>query len=844
MANELTGDFEAVLQVSERTLNRLMASLHQNADGTNMPRHPHVIAMPITGNESVDGLSGTVRAQLGVPTIVLLDRATDRFELAVNVRAEFLEDEDVSAAYLPRFIDGVIRATYRIHVIDPNCVGWRTAAAQHLWLRVIEDTVRFTGSVSGVDDPEVVGRIERLLAHLLDNRFEAAPHPLKASFNPALMRSLKSAADDVAVFPLSVSGGAPEGDITSVEKVLKTFAENASSKDSDFAVAVSADWAKAKIEEALDVIRNKQLALQIVVNVNIVGGFHETRVYPATARVTHLTAEWEGDNTFTGSIHIRGGGEVVDGANNLLARFEVEDQLVMSLMGNSVQVRYDFHPVVDVKDLPWWAAPFADDFREDAKTKIIEVLNDNLKTRYISLSSYLSQLVSQLRTLDDQADANLSNAYFNAAGVVLFGRITLSARKPPVNHFEKSGDGLGFTALKSWAPGGWIERFEWSWWIDGQHKSSSNRHRYVLTRPQTGYTPWGMPLRTPDGQALPGLDRSGTMCLTIHGFQLNNVTGVKMPFHLRSCVHYGQPVSVAGKLLQTIRAGRDVGVAQLGNAAVDASAANTLIVYSGGGFNPEAITAVGAALDGSARDDAGLIVVALVAEGSNSHERGEFSERIGALVDVVEDVDQTWTGRLAIPPDAPAWRLITPTGAFAWSHDGQIATEELTRALDEHLRPSPYPAYRRTTGMLSPATKAPPMVIQRSSGREHHCPRSHPRSDVGMVFIVEGSHASERQLDNAFERWAQMDAHGPNLLVVVDGSRQYAEDLSRRYGRFEIIADADGTVASQFGIRVWPTFIGIDGDRNVKVIREGLFEFEEPPPMPSEVTTAPEGNRS
>jgi hypothetical protein len=52
-ANSLTGDFDAVLQVSESTINRLMATLHQNAGtqkdekGKLLPGHPHAISVRI-----------------------------------------------------------------------------------------------------------------------------------------------------------------------------------------------------------------------------------------------------------------------------------------------------------------------------------------------------------------------------------------------------------------------------------------------------------------------------------------------------------------------------------------------------------------------------------------------------------------------------------------------------------------------------------------------------------------------------------------------------------------------------------------------------------------------------
>ena len=75
MWNFLTGDFDAVVQVSRGTVNRLPATTHQNKEGYSktMPLSPQKLAGRIGGYESVTVGEGQVRGtawvQIFVPTI-------------------------------------------------------------------------------------------------------------------------------------------------------------------------------------------------------------------------------------------------------------------------------------------------------------------------------------------------------------------------------------------------------------------------------------------------------------------------------------------------------------------------------------------------------------------------------------------------------------------------------------------------------------------------------------------------------------------------------------------------------------------------------------------------------
>jgi hypothetical protein len=251
----------------------------------------------------VDGVDGWLKAQLGVPRIVLLDRVIDRFELEVNARAQFFAE--AGSAYLPRYMHGLVKATYKIEPIDPNCPGWHTRAADYFWPRVIRSTVRFSGTTSDdraalspdIDEAQVNARIERLLAELLDNRFEAAPHPVGRRFRPGRMLSLNSGGRDAVALPISPGGGDPAGRVSSITQNFLA--------GSDFAVALNADWLMGQIQPYIDQIRAPTEPIPVEAPPMDAIGFltHPADVtYLLATRITAANVEWEvGGPFFLGS---------------------------------------------------------------------------------------------------------------------------------------------------------------------------------------------------------------------------------------------------------------------------------------------------------------------------------------------------------------------------------------------------------------------------------------------------------------------------------------------------------------------------------------------------------------
>jgi len=91
MSNFLTGDFDAVVQVSRGTVNRLLATTHQNKKGYSkkMPLSPQKLVSRIGGYESVNVGEGQVRGtawvRISVPTIEIEFTGNARMRIPASV---------------------------------------------------------------------------------------------------------------------------------------------------------------------------------------------------------------------------------------------------------------------------------------------------------------------------------------------------------------------------------------------------------------------------------------------------------------------------------------------------------------------------------------------------------------------------------------------------------------------------------------------------------------------------------------------------------------------------------------------------------------------------------------
>ncbi len=884
MTNPLTGDFEAVLQVSGATVNRLLASMHQN-DGAKpgLPTFPHAIGIRIGDPVPVHGMKGTAYAQVSVPRIDLIHGVSDRFWLEVSIRARYKADP--GSVPIPEFIHGVVRAQYQIDNIDPSCRGWQKLAADYLWIRAIGDTVSFTGTAEddfsgslmaaagGIDPATADLRITQLARYLMMHKFEATPHKISRRFRRGSMRSLNVGTNrSVVSVPIGLTGE-PVGNIASINQDILDA--------SDFGIGINRDVIMGQIQEQLDAIKATPLPgiefyHRTSVDLGFLGGFDVITIkIDWSIGITSATAQWLGGSmpipgfTFPGgliSVTIKGQARTSKPVFNwdfditqlLMLTFDSpSESFVISVVGSAdVHVHGTFASVIEPVARPNIQKQIAVSFQNAAASL----------AGSLSLTGRKDELITQLRTIDDQADAWFENAVFSADGVTVRGRIALGGRRAPVRAFAITAAKDGYTAFDSWIPGGRVDSLGWSWkWLNnaGDPGSETLTDRYILKRPGgTAHGRFGAVLDL--HRPLPGLDGMGQVCLVVQGVQVDSVSGALVPVSTaRTCKRFGFDIRLATPdrvfLREWAPGPRDpigpvaeVAVHEVGGSLAQGHGANTLLVHIGNRWNREVAASIREALTNSTRRNAGLVVLMLFSDGGLMNaprellaEISELSAELEAPLVMNEDVGGSWSRALHLHSDDEsskndvAWRLISPTGGVTWAHSGAADARELASVLDDYLFPSPAAGIAQVMSGVGVGTRVLAGALSSSvinalndglsdaviEAAEKCPPPPFGRIGAGMVVTFVGRHsvASEAAMRKLTSSNAGQESD-VSVTIVFDGAshddvNQLAESLP---ADAIAIADPDGAIAGRFGIRTWPSTVEINGSGTVTSFEAGL----------------------
>ena len=854
MANPLTGDFEAVLQVSGSTVNRLLATIHQNGgSNTTLPSFPHRGRLRIGEPHPIDGMRGTIAFQAGAPHIDLIHGATDRFWLALSVRARYTADP--GSVPIPEFIHGTIRAQYRIDPIDPSCWGWHQIAAEYLWIRVIPDTVSFTGTAE--DDPNdfaiivqpmdpgvADSRITHLARVLLATRFEATPHKVSRRFRHGSMRSLQVSANrSVVAMPIALAGDPPPGRVDSINQDILDGRH--------LGIAISRDFIVGRIQHELDALKASFVtSLRLRHRTAFVGVKVLEITIDWTVRLTHASVQWLGGIPPMFGVAVPGGviavtlkGQARTSRAEFNLDFEVTQFVSLSFDGASEQFTAAPLGAAGVKVFGTFAAvaePYARPRIQAEVASQVQAAIGGIAAS-LTLADRKSELITQLQTIDEQADAWFDEAVFTADGVSVRGHIALSPRRPPAPSFSR--DQEEYTALDSWIPGGQIDSFAWSWtWFNnaGASGSDTRSDRFVLRRPPaSGRGKFGIKLGV--HHPLPGLDGMGQVCLAIRGRHVHPVTGDLVPISARRrCKRFGFDISLGRPERIFVRerapGPRDpigpvaeAAIHEVGGPHATPHGANTLVVRVGREWNADVAEALRDGLASSHRRDAGLVVLVLFPDGAL--ERGDADRQrsfealmaeLEAPLIVNEDVRGSWSKALGLADaeaggDGLEWRLVSPTGGVTWAHRGGLAARQLASGLDHYLFPSPPPELTSPIPALAEGDRVPASaihggLIDHLMEMESRCPPP-PVGRFGLstvvAFVSNGSAAVEASLREA--------AHPPGSadtfrVVIVDGAqRRDVDELSRSLPEGTLaIPDPDGALSRRFGIRVWPSVLTLN----------------------------------
>ncbi len=871
MPNSLTGDFDAVLQVSGGVVNRLLASMHQNAYArTDLPSFSHVITLRIGDDQKRDGVRGFVRAQLGAPRIELLHGSTTRFRLEVAVRARYKADPGTTP--MAEFIHGAVIADYEMEDVDPSCRGWRGIASQYVWIRVVPDSVQFRGDafdhtsifqvVLPVDPNRVNALITRQISLLLMTRFETAPHKVSGRFRRGAIRTLATGGQTAVTTALGLGGGEPAGNIASVNGIFLGGA--------GFAVALSRDVILRMAEPALAAIRrtNPHIPIHIAT-----GKYNPVPDFDTVYRVstTNPTVEWHPFssivvpflNVAVGSfavLKVKFSGSATTDSILPNLTFDVEQDIVLSFDSGAERLILSAGTTTVSPHVGGPFGPAAESAVRQPIANIVKGVAESAAAQaQPSLDAVIgrkSELNGQLRTFDDQAATRFDSAEFINEGMVLRGRVSLTHLRSPETFFERALGEDMYTAFQSWIPGGRIDQFRWSWrWLAGGKPEGgtsgnvSNDDVFVLRRPEIRRSRWGGVLASlTDTIPLPGLDGRGTICLEISGVQTESGSGALVPVTSRTlCRNFGLSLYVYANGSLLLRSWQEPELSQTVPfpelAVIDArtlggAPANTLVLSVGERWDRRAGELLGEALERSRREDAGLGVLVLFGDNNLAHagrdvvaEIEEWGRRWGTPVLVNEDVNGGWTAALGLPEGREAWRLVSPTGGVTWMSDQRPEARELTAAFDECLRPSPpsplVPVRTNVSLGLGVSAKAlhPGYadLLERSP-----CPliplgRLDVRQTV-LGFAVAGSASSTGKLQQLNALLDRTGEAPPFVLAVATGSNAaQAQRLQDELClRFPVLPDESGFITRNFGIGLWPTSVTLDQSGIVTAIDEGF----------------------
>jgi hypothetical protein len=869
MANLLTGDYGAVLQVSEATINRLLASMHQNAwEVISTPSFPHSVGLRLGDDGPIDGVRGTAWAQVGVPRMHLIDGSTDSFNIEVGLRIRYRPDDGTTP--LPTYSVGTLRATYRITDISPTCFGWGRLASEYMWLSVVDGSVSFDGSyaddeltVAGfVDEATANQRLSTQLGYLLAKKFAAAPQRMSGRFRQHLFKSLLEPDGSISeapivpipdvpvggravVIPIDLAGGEPSpASINSVQHSLL--------RGRDFGAAVSQEAIMAVVQPAVDQLRGYTSATTVSWTIGVEPfAWTDSTVYHAS--IDQASAQWIPQGA-TAMIQLSAAGHahtesvLPDFDFNLnyslhLAFDPAGEQLLLSAGG--VYVHVVGH--VALPDGVWDA--LAQNIANTVQQYATAAVSDPGVVSWLtSFSSYSAEVRAQLAKLDNMANAHFDEASFYLSGIVFRGWISTTGRWPVVVQFDKVDDDT-ISALHTWIPGGRIDHLAWTWgWPPhgGEPGGVAYDDRFVLRRPPT-FGRFGPRL---GGTPIPGLDGDGEVCLAIRGVFVNPVTGELDPLSWDPiCRHFGfriprrpdGPRLLARNYARAHDPGqpRPPGPVEAGLqevTQVGPTSANTLVVFVHDRWTDDDARTLVDGVARCTRQDAGLLVALVLPDGAldpsaetSRDDPRAIAERLEAPLVVTEDVHDSWSQALVVDGDGegPSWRLLSPDGGLLWKEDERIDAGELARVLDGCLYPSP----RATTSGVRVNVELGPGALAAILGVGHrHRPGSeaspcppfagvHPadmRSIVSSVsFVRRDAASSMSEIDRLRAANEGRGALDPGVLLVVDGATDDdVHELSEWLGpAFMVVGDPDGSVAAGAGVGAWPTTISIGDGR-------------------------------
>lgn len=872
MASNLTGDFEAVVQISVRQINGLVATLHQNrADPDASPSFPHSVILPVPpdtpvhdqavlnqwvnnslqnqptavdhsaaavgllATETPPGVSkglvdalaglkallvnplppvlrGRAEVQISTPTVSFAENAVSEVTVRVGIRGRYLPDPNTDN--LPELIHGEVRITYQIisRILHDG------TKVLHIPAPTRDDQIQFTTAPGTNLVPAAVQNLTDLIRKQVRQTFQATDVKLPPDFQFFAFRALGGGSGQAIALPVQLSsGGAAVGNIQSVTNLFLGA--------HSFAMAASGDYLLNQFAPTLDAIRKLQLTSHTEVHTP-----WPLPDFSFTYIITVTKAELLLNNGFM-DLHLT----VSATTTSILPNYpdiEIHQKLTPGLSGQDVTL------AAPDSDLTVDNAP------SQARDAIKNAISNQIPAAQAALNNALTaartRLTGSLRTFDPLASASYTGLTLSPDGLLLVGNIhTNTQRNAPVVDFSDIDGGASLSAFQSWIPGGEIEGFTWNWlvqyptlpWSGGLGKHNDD-HRFIFHKPT-------------DPRLRPA--PNGRFCLAFHGTQVQTDGTVVQAGFDGSCgmIQPPRPVGTRvppwwaaaygvlwaprpaedGILDELILAHVDV----LSQSLPDGSLSANSLVYFASLEEDKPLETLGRALALVRLRSAPLVVTLVMPEGSFKQRRKDIEARLGnmdkdfhALLLLTEDYGGGWT-QIFGPKKTPATYLIDSRGAYVWSHEGRPDGRVLAAALDEHMMPAPLPSTTLMRPTVHPGGRLSDVMFQDEEGQTISLRRLRGQR-VLICFWQEWSAPCLRELDRLQRQQQSSEGRGPVIIGVSGGTNPKDLEKAREQHKltFTLVNDPGRRIARELGICCWPTTISINADGFVDRVQSGV----------------------